>query len=230
MDSTGAPKKRSLRWIFAGAALAGLAAAYAGAPDFRFWVDRTISLLAMGDFHALKMFILSFGWWAPAVSTLLMLLQTLAAPLPAFVLAIANAMAFGVFYGFLLTCFSAMLSAFMAFYLARWLGRPFVEKWLGGKRLDAAIEHYGSWGVLVLRLFPVVSFDFISFAAGLTAMRPLPFGLASLLGMIPAALAFSLLGESIESASRWSFMGGLVLFLLLLLFGLGVRRSKMWRG
>lgn len=216
-----------LRWAVAAAVLLALGAGYQWLPGFRYFVDRTTSLLATGDFRALKMFILSFGWWAPVVSAALMIFQTLVAPLPAFILAIANAMAFGVFYGFVLTCASAMLAAFLAFYLARWLGRPFVERWMRGLPIDSLIKRYGAWGVLLLRLFPVVSFDFVSFAAGLTVMRPVLFGLATFLGMIPAALAFSLLGESIESANWWSLIGGLFLFVVLIVFSVVMRRGGM---
>jgi uncharacterized membrane protein YdjX (TVP38/TMEM64 family) len=210
-------------------ALLVLWAGYQWVPAVQYFVDRTVSLLAMGDFSALKMFILSFGWWAPVVSAGLMIFQTLAAPLPAFVLAIANAMAFGVFYGFLLSVGSALAAAYLAFYLSRWLGRPFVARWVRGKPVDSLIERYGAWGIFLLRLFPVVSFDFVSFAAGLTVIRPLPFGLATLLGMMPAALAFSMLGESIESANRWTFIGGVFLFVILIIFSLIMRRTGVMK-
>ena len=218
-----------MRWAAAAAALLALWVGYQWVPAVHYFVDRTVSLLAMGDFRALKMFILSFGWWAPVVSAGLMIIQTLAAPLPAFFLAIANAMAFGVFYGFLLSVSSALMAAFFAFYLARWLGRPFVARWVRGLPIDSLIERYGAWGILLLRLFPVVSFDFVSFAAGLTVLRPLSFGLATLLGMMPAALAFSMLGDSIESANRWTFIGGFLLFIILIIFSLIMRRSGVMK-
>ena len=225
LESQRFPLSVGMRWAAAAASFLALWAGYRWVPAIHYFVDRTVSLLAMGDFHALKMFILSFGWWAPVVSAGLMIFQTLAAPLPAFVLAIANAMAFGVFYGFLLSVGSALLAAFLAFYLARWLGRPFVARWVRGSPVDGLIERYGAWGILLLRLFPVVSFDFVSFAAGLTVMRPIPFGLATLLGMMPASLAFSMLGDSIESANRWTFFGGVFLFVILIIFSLIMRRS-----
>jgi uncharacterized membrane protein YdjX (TVP38/TMEM64 family) len=57
----------------------------------------------------------------------------------------------------------------------------------------------------------------------------LPFGLATLLGMMPAALAFSMLGDSIESANRWTFIGGVLLFVILIVFSLIMRRSKVMK-
>ena len=107
------------RWVATTVVVLAFLTAYQWISGLRYFVDQTASLLAMGDFRALKMFILSFGWWAPVVSALLMIVQTLAAPLPAFILAIANAMAFGVVYGFILTCGSALLAAFTAFRCTR---------------------------------------------------------------------------------------------------------------
>jgi len=157
--------------------------------------------MVKGDIRALEDFILSFGWWAPVISFLLMILQTLIAPLPAFMLSIANAMLFGFFYGFLLTWLSALVAAFTAFYLSRWLGRPFlgrtIEAHILGK-FDGLIETYGAWAVLILRLFPVISFYVVSFAAGLTAMRWKRFGLATFVGMLPQRL------PSRSSASRFT--------------------------
>ncbi|MEE9275138.1 MAG: TVP38/TMEM64 family protein [bacterium] len=221
------------RWLLLAAVLLPVGVAYFSLPAFRAGANHVISSIAMGEVRELKELILSFGWWAPVVSALLMILQTLIAPLPAFVLAIANAMAFGIFYGFLLTCSSAILAAFLAFYLTRWLGRPFLLRMGEGKvmsSIDAVIGKYGAWGVLVLRLFPIISFDFVSFAAGLTAMRPRHFGFATFVGMLPATVAFTLLGDSIESASRWSLIGGAILLAALLAGAAVLRRSAAWRS
>ena len=218
------------RWLLFADIVIIIALAYWALPGFRGIAQRVISPMAMGDVRALKEFILSFGWWAPVVSAFLMILQTLIAPLPAFVLAIANAMVFGLFWGFLLTCGSALVAALIAFYLSRWLGRPFVQRWSRARPMDALFERYGAWGVLVLRLFPIISFDFISFAAGVTAIRAKHFALATFVGMLPAAIAYSLLGESIESANWWSLAGGAVMLTALLAGTLIFKKSGAWRN
>ncbi|MDA0999036.1 MAG: TVP38/TMEM64 family protein [bacterium] len=219
------------RWLTFALLVTAAVLTYAFVPGFQRGINEVAGSLLMGDVRSLKYYILSFGWWAPAVSVLLMLLQTLVAPLPAFVLAIANAMAFGLFYGFLLTASSAMLAAYLAFYITRWLGRPFIEKKMKGSavKVDSCIESYGAWGILVLRLFPIVSFDFVSFAAGLTGMRARSFGLATFFGMLPATIAFTLLGDSVEKANRWGLIGGGVLLGVLLLAALCMRRTAIWK-
>ncbi len=220
------------RWLVLGGLLLGLGMAYGLLSGVRTAVRPVMSAMTHGDVGALKAFILSFGPWAPAMSFLLMILQTLIAPLPAFALAIANAMAFGLVYGCALSCASALVVAFIAFYLSRWFGRSFLERWLSVRPLstfDAMIEKYGVLGVLIARLFPVISFDLVSFAAGLTAMRVGPFGLATFVGMLPAAIAFSLLGDSLASANRWSLIGGAVLLGLLLTVAACMRKRTVWR-
>lgn len=219
------------RWLTFIFLLATAGLTYIFVPGFQGWLNEVAGSLLMADVKGLKYYILSFGWWAPVVSVLLMLLQTLIAPLPAFVLAIANAMAFGPLYGFLLTASSAMLAAYLAFYITRWLGRPLFDRRMRGPtlRVDACIESYGAWGILMLRLFPIISFDFVSFAAGLTAVRPRSFGLATFFGMLPATIAFTLLGDSLEKANRWGLIGGGVLLGALVLLALCMRRSIKWK-
>jgi uncharacterized membrane protein YdjX (TVP38/TMEM64 family) len=74
-----------------------LALAYLLSAAFRSEVNRAAEILGRGDVAGLRDYILSFGVWAPVVSALLMILQTLAAPLPGFLLAFANGLAFGAF-------------------------------------------------------------------------------------------------------------------------------------
>ena len=211
----------------------GLGLLYLAIPNIHLILREMVSTLAMADVRELKELVLSFGWWAPVISFLLMILQTLIAPLPAFVLAIANSMAFGMFYGFVLTCISALAAAFTAFFLARWLGRSFLERKLNGRilgRFDSIVERFGAWGVLILRLFPIISFDFVSYAAGLTAMRARNFGIATFFGMLPATIAYSLLGDSLESANRWALFSGLGLLAVLFISVLCMRQSAIWRN
>jgi uncharacterized membrane protein YdjX (TVP38/TMEM64 family) len=136
--------------------------------------------------------------WAPIVSALLMILQALVAPLPAFVLSFANGLAFGAFWGGMLSLVSASLAAAVSFWIARLLGRGPVEALVGRAHLGAADRWFLRWGayaVLFARLVPVVSFDVVSYAAGLTSMRFWRFMIATIIGMAPATFIYSFFGE-----------------------------------
>ncbi|MDQ3603758.1 MAG: TVP38/TMEM64 family protein [Actinomycetota bacterium] len=191
---------RTIRWIRFALGLAVLAAfglAYLLSAGFRSEVDRAATILGRGDVAGLRDYILSFGVWAPIVSALLMILQALVAPLPAFVLTFANGLAFGTFRGGMLSLVSASLAAAVSFWIARLLGRGPVEALVGREHLGAADRWFLRWGayaILVARLVPVVSFDVISYAAGLTSMRFWRFMLATAVGMTPATFVYSYLG------------------------------------
>jgi uncharacterized membrane protein YdjX (TVP38/TMEM64 family) len=177
--------------------LAAFGLAYLLSEGFRSEVDRAVAILGRGDVAGLRDYILSFGAWAPIVSALLMILQALVAPLPAFVLSFANGLAFGTFWGGMLSLASASLAAVVSFWIARLLGRGPVEALVGRTHLGAADRWFLRWGayaILVARLVPVVSFDIISYAAGLTRMGFWQFMLATVVGMAPATFIYSYLG------------------------------------
>ncbi len=189
---------RRARFVLAAAALAAFGLAYLLSSGFRSEVDRAAGILARGDISGLRDYILSFGAWAPVVSVALMVLQAIAAPLPAFLITFANGLAFGAFWGGLLSLFGATLAALISFYLARAFGRTPVEALVGKAGLESADRWFERWGacaVLVARLVPIVSFDVISFASGLTRMRFAGFLAATVVGAAPATFVYSYLGE-----------------------------------
>jgi uncharacterized membrane protein YdjX (TVP38/TMEM64 family) len=192
---------RTVRWARPALALAAAAAfglAYLLSAEFRSEVDRASGILYRGDIEGLRDYILSFGAWAPVVSTLLMILQAIAAPLPAFLITFANGLAFGVFWGGMLSLAGATLAAAISFWLARALGRVPVEALVGKAGLESAdrwFERWGAYAVLIARLVPILSFDVISFAAGLTRMRFWGFLVATAVGAAPATFVYAYLGE-----------------------------------
>ncbi len=191
---------RTIRWVrfaLGFVVLAAFGLAYLLSEGFRSEVDRAVAILGRGDVAGLRDYILSFGVWAPIVSALLMVLQALVAPLPAFVLTFANGLAFGTFWGGMLSLVSASLAAAISFWIARFLGRGPVEALVGRAHLGAADRWFLRWGayaILVARLVPVVSFDVVSYAAGLTRMGFWRFMLATVVGMAPATFIYAHLG------------------------------------
>jgi uncharacterized membrane protein YdjX (TVP38/TMEM64 family) len=179
---------------------------YAAIPPLRTVINAGVAALDPRDISRLRDFLLSFGPWAPAVSFLLMIVQSVAAPLPAFVITIANGLLFGWFWGTVLSWSSAMVGAALCYGIARALGRPVVERLVGGTALaksDAIFDRYGSHAVLIARLIPLISFDVVSYAAGLTRIGLLPFLVATGIGQLPATIVYSVLGENITAGSRY---------------------------
>jgi uncharacterized membrane protein YdjX (TVP38/TMEM64 family) len=127
-----------------------------------------------------------------------MVLQAIVAFVPSFLLCFANGLAFGPVWGGLLSIASAALATAVSFGIARAVSRVPVETLIGKRSLGAAdrwFARYGAYAVLVARLIPVVSFDAVSYAAGLTRMKFWRFLLATILGMTPASFVYAYLGD-----------------------------------
>ena len=143
----------------------------------------------------LRAFVESMGALGPAIAILLMVLHSFV-PVPAEILAIVNGMCFGLIGGTAVTWTGAMLGALLAFALARWLGRPFVERFVPAERLDKADLWVGDWPVLLgARLLPVVAFNLANYAAGLTRVGLFTFVWTTAIGILPATLLIVGMGD-----------------------------------
>jgi uncharacterized membrane protein YdjX (TVP38/TMEM64 family) len=189
---------RLLRLVLLLAAATLFALLYLLSEGFRSEVNQALSLLGRGDIAGLRDYILSFGLWAPVASCFLMILQALVAPVPSFLITFANGLAFGVFWGWMLSLFGHVLAAAVCFGISRSLGRVPVEVLVGKTGLQSADRWFAEWGiyaVFVGRLIPGVAFDLISYAAGLTRMRFRNFLAATALGIFPQTFLYSYLGR-----------------------------------
>lgn len=204
------------KWILL-AALALAAAVCIAVPSLRAWFGSVFTLLSSMDVQQVADYIRSFGPWAAAISFLLMILQSVAAPIPAFLLTFANAALFGWWKGAILSWSSAMAGAAVCYGIAHVLGRDGVERLASRTALasvDVFFERYGKHAVLVCRLLPFVSFDLVSYAAGLTGMGFWGFFAATGLGQLPATLVYSYVGGMLTGGLRYFVTGLLILFAL----------------
>ena len=191
---------------------------------FRVFLKEVFRVFATGDFQKLKDFVASYGSYAAAISFLLMVLQSVVAPLPAFLITFANAALFGFWKGALLSWSSAMVGAALCFFIARSLGREAVEKLTSKgalKNIDDFFKRHGKQSILIARLLPFISFDIVSYAAGLSSVSFLGFWVATGLGQLPATLVYSYVGGFLTGGAKLLVTGLLILFALAFLIGLG---------
>lgn len=108
-----------------------------------------------------------------------------------------------------------MVGALLCFYIAKFLGREVVEKLtskIALKSVDAFFEKHGVYAILIARLLPFISFDIVSYAAGLTRMPLRSFLVATGLGQLPATLIYSYAGEMLTGGAKTFVYGLLILF------------------
>lgn len=170
--------------------------------------------------------------WAPIVFVIAYAAAT-ALALPGSLLTIAGGAVFGFWWGSALNTLAANIGANAAFGLARSLGRDGIER-LVGKRLaglNKATAQHGFFGLLVLRLIPLVPFNALNFGSGLTAIRWRDYALATVIGIFPGTLVYTFFADALvqgstqasaEARTRLWIAGAL--FLLLALIPLIARR------
>lgn len=111
----------------------------------------------------------------------------------------------------------AVVVAAACFWIARSLGREAVEK-LCSKTGLATIERFfkrhGDQSVLIARLLPFVSFDFVSYFAGLTSMSFRGFMIATGIGQLPATIVYSYVGGMLTGGAKMLVTALLILFAL----------------
>ncbi|MEQ8370436.1 MAG: TVP38/TMEM64 family protein [Alphaproteobacteria bacterium] len=169
-----------------------------------------------------------WGFWAILAAVALLVLHTLI-PFPIEVLAIANGMLWGTVTGTLITWSGAMLGAVLAFAISRRFGRPLVRRmvpqrhWAAMDRL-AASEGVGA--LFLARFIPVISFNLVNYAAGLTAMRWWTFIWVTAIGILPLTVAMVAMGGEANHL-EWPFWvgGGAVVVTVWVLWKL-IRRRK----
>lgn len=199
-------------------------ASYYLVPQVREFADEIFAMFATGDFTVVKDFVASYGSFAAVISFLLMILTALAAPLPAFLITFANANLFGWWQGAILSWSSAMVAAGICFWIAKILGRDVVIKLTskaGLEKIDTFFEKYGKNTILVCRLLPFVSFDIVSYAAGLTSMSFKSFMIATGIGQLPATIIYSYVGGMLTGGAKMFVTGLLILFALSALIAMG---------
>lgn len=182
-------------------------------------INNMLAPLTSGNLDSVIEYIQSHKGYAAVISFTLMVLSSVLAPIPAFLITLSNSVIFGWWKGAILSWSSAMVGAALCFWIARWLGRNAVEKIAGRTALlgvERYFEKYGSRTILICRLLPFVSFDAVSYFAGLTPMKFVPFFIATGIGQLPATIVYSYVGGQLTGGAQKLFLA------LLTLFGLAI--------
>ncbi len=126
--------------------------------------------------------------------------------LPGSLLTAGAGFAYGPLWGTLLVSPVSVTASALPFVLARSVARRSVSRRVAGNSRFAAIDGaIGSGGfkiVLLLRLSPILPFNLLNYALGLTPIRLRDYILASALGMLPGTLLYVYLGSLVTSTSE----------------------------
>ena len=128
-------------------------------------------------------------------------------------LTLAAGALYGVGGGFAVSMLGASLGAIGAFWVARRSAGDALERG-GGERVSAIerrLSGKGLYALLALRLLPVVPFNALNYAAGVSTIETRDYILATVLGIAPGALAYTALGAGLDDPASPLFIGAAVL-------------------
>ena len=175
----------------------GLAILFGG---IYWFLSRSGSLETVCDCAKLHGHIIQWGLLGPLAVIGLMTMAVVISPIPSAPIALASGLAYGQLWGTVYVVIGAETGAIIAFFIARTLGYEAMRKRFGD-RLSVGLlgsQNAMTWLVTALRLIPFVSFDIVSYAAGLTPLKPWRFALATLVGVIPVSFALAYFGGELD--------------------------------
>ena len=126
--------------------------------------------------------------------------------LPGSVMTLAGGALFGPVLGVFVNLSGATLGAIASFLIARYLAHDWVARKTGGriKTLMNGVEAEGWRFVAFTRLVPLFPFNLLNYALGLTGIKFLHYAVATIIFMLPGAIAYTYLGY----AGREAISGG----------------------
>ncbi|WP_082949990.1 TVP38/TMEM64 family protein [Mycobacterium sp. ACS4331] len=143
----------------------------------------------------------SLGPWFPLAFLALHSVVTVL-PFPRTAFTLAAGLLFGAALGITLAVVASAISALIALVAVRAFGwqmsslvsHPSIDS------IDAHLRRRGWLAVMSLRLIPAVPFSVINYAAGASAVRPLPYLCATVIGLAPGTSAVVILGDALTGS------------------------------
>lgn len=149
------------------------------------------------------------------------------------VLTLAGGALFGLVTGTIVVSFASSIGAVVAFMVARYLLRDWVQSRFGDKleRINDGIEKDGAFYLFTLRLIPVFPFFVINTVIALTPMRLFTYYWVSQIGMFPATIVYVNAGKElgqIESLSGLLSPSLIASFAILGIFPIVMKKTLGW--
>jgi uncharacterized membrane protein YdjX (TVP38/TMEM64 family) len=186
-----------------------------------------ISLLALAWYHynlsalfepaRIEALLEEIGPLAPLIYMAVMAVTAVIIPIPGPPLFVIAGVIFGPVLGTVYAVIGSMAGALVAFLISRFLGRDFVESLVGKQVVICCECSEGLLAKIIFfsRLLPLISFDVVSYGAGLTRMSLRSFALATLLGSLPMTFIYHSFGSVLAVSSTTALILGLVIVAIL---------------
>lgn len=179
------------------AVLVGVAIAIALA-GVLIWAFQAYDLRRFFNTETVRALLAPMGMWAP-VGFVVLFVAVVLFSLPSIAMTIAGGALFGFWGGFLLSTLGMNVGTTLAFWLARRVGRRWVEgRW--GDRLSKLADYLGRHGlatIFFIRFSGMVPLAVTNYAAGLSRLKGRDYAIGTFLGLAPGMAVYTYLGTSL---------------------------------
>ncbi len=167
--------------------------------SFGWWSSEVGLPSELPDNASLRQWFDELGVWGPVAVIGSMVVAILVSPIPSAPIALSAGAIYGHFWGALYVLTGSELGAIAAFGIARFLGHDLLHRWFGDQlnRGLAGSQNFLMGIIFASRLLPFISFDIVSYAAGLTSISFWRFAIATLAGIIPASFLLAHFGSEL---------------------------------
>jgi uncharacterized membrane protein YdjX (TVP38/TMEM64 family) len=146
----------------------------------------------------------TLGAWGPVLVAVVYVPACLLF-VPGSLLTLGAGFAFGLVPATIAVSVGSVVGATAAFFVGRTVAREAVAARIAKDRrfraIDQAVAQQGFRIVLLLRLSPLIPFNVLNYALGLTKVSLRDYVLASWIGMLPATVAFVYLGSAVKNVA-----------------------------
>jgi uncharacterized membrane protein YdjX (TVP38/TMEM64 family) len=149
------------------------------------------------NIHLIHVWVKHLGWSGAILYMVIYNLATLVF-VPGSILAIAGGVFFGLFWGSVYVLIAATIGATLAFLIGRYLSRDWVARKIARhpkfKAIDRAVAKEGLKIVFLSRLSPILPFNLLNYAFGITQVSLKDYIVGSF-GMIPGTVMYAYIGS-----------------------------------
>ena len=188
---------------------------------FQFFMDR----------ERLQGFLNSLGPLSFIGFIMLQALQVIAAPVPGEVTGLIGGYLYGSYWGVLISTIGLTLGSWIAFFLSKTFGRPFVDKFVSKETLakyDYLLHHKGAFLVFILFLIPGFPKDLLCYILGLGHLSTREFLAISTVGRFAGTVLLTVGGSYLRHHQyyRFSVLLGIAVIVVFIVM---VNKEKMER-
>ena len=171
------------------------------------YFDFFFSLVLPANRQALRQDMADMGIWGYGLAFLIQFMQVVISFLPGEVVELFLGMAYGPLWGLLIAVLGAIAGTTVAYYLAKWVGIPFVRLFIKKNYFEKFTflqdEKKVAFGIFIVYLIVGLPVDTATYLAPTLKIKFWKFLIVSILARIPKIISSTIVGHYLVEDNLW---------------------------